>query len=127
MPGGFTQPKPPPSMIAAEVASHRACRSSSVNSVTRSIRSCAGSGGTSSARGRSEVSAMASGCPAKEIAEDSDTDLLALLDMELCAGPVARGHQCHYRPTVIGHRDGLIRIAARQRVAMHEIDVIARL
>src|SRR5215470_8217694 len=102
MPGGFTQPNPPPSMIAAEVASHSACRSSSVNSVTRSIRRCAGSGSASSA--------IASRGPAQEVAEDANTDLLALFDVELRAGTVAQRDDRDHRPAIICHGDRLARI-----------------
>src|SRR6476660_2658222 len=118
MPGGFTQPKPPPSTIAAEVASHSRCKSSSVISVTRSTRHCGGSGGASSA--------IASGRPAQEVAENADADLLALLDVKLRAGPIAFGHHRHNRSAVVGHGDGFPRIAADQGVAVNEVHVVAR-
>src|ERR1700733_5377359 len=125
VPGGLTQPKPPPSMIAAEVASHRPCRSSSVNSLTRSTNSSAG-GAASGAGAGLAVSAMVSGGPAQEIAEDADADLLALFDMELRARAVAGCHHRHHRSAVVGHRNGFLPIAANQGVAVHKIDVVTR-
>src|SRR5439155_3033793 len=115
-------------MIAADVASHSVCRSSSVNSVTRSTIRCAGGGAAAvSARGLPEVSAIVSGCPAKKVAEDSDTDLLAFLDMELSTGPVAGRDHGHHRSAIIGHRDRFLRIASEQGVAVYEVDVVTRL
>ena len=42
-----------------------------------------------------------SGRPAQEIGQDADADLLALLDVELRAGPVAARHHRHHRAAVI--------------------------
>src|SRR5690242_14129224 len=119
MPGGFTQPKPPPSMIAADVASHSACRSSSVNSVMRSISRCAGSGVASSA--------IASRGPEQEVAEYPNADLLALLDMELRAGTIADRHHRHHWTAVFSHRDRFLGVSVDQRIAVHEVHVVARL
>ena len=57
-------------------------------------------------------SAMASGRPAQEVAEDADADLLTFFDVELRAGPVAGRHHRHHRSAVVGHRD---RFAADHR------------
>src|SRR4029079_4260453 len=118
MPGGFTQPKPPPSMIAADVASHSACRSSSVNSLMRSINRCAGSGGASSGIG--------SRGPEQEVAEYPDANLLALLDVELRAGAIACRHHRHHWTAVFSHCDRFLRVSVDQRIAVHEIHVVAR-
>src|SRR5689334_16477668 len=118
MPGGLIQPKPPPSMIAADVASHSVCRSSSVNSEMRSISRCAGSGAASPG--------IASRRPAQEVAENADANLLALLDMELCAGAIAGRHHCHHWTAVFSHCDRFLRVSVDQRIAVHEVHVVAR-
>src|SRR5580700_245033 len=118
MPGGLTQPNPPPSMIAAEVDSHSACRSSSVNSVTRSTMSCDGWDGTSSA--------IASGLPAQEVAKDANANLLAFFHMKLRAGPVAGRDHGHYRIAIICHGNCFMRVAPNQGIAVDKIHVVTR-
>src|ERR1700744_2759492 len=118
MPGGLTQPNPPPSMIAAEVDSHSACRSSSVNSVTRSTMSCAGWDKASSA--------IASGLPVQEVAEDANANVLAFFHMELCAGPIAGCDHGHDRVAIICHGNCFMRVAPDQGVAVDKIHMITR-
>ena len=120
-PGGLTQPKPPPSMIAASAASHSACRSSSSSSVDALDRAMLGVGSRDVRRG------IAQGVQRRKLVEDAQADLLALLDVELGAGAVAGGDHGDDRAAVIGGGEHLVRIAAAQRVAVHEIGVIAGL
>src|SRR5487761_2260447 len=104
-------------MMAASVASHWACRSSSVNSSSRSTSSSGVAGGM--------LSGMASGPPAQEVGQDTDADLLALLDMELRAGAVAGGDEGDHLAAIVGGGDHLRRVGVDQRETVHEIHVVA--
>src|SRR5580698_11155088 len=111
-------------MIAACVASQRACRSSSVKASTRSTAGgslFSGGGGAGAWGGRVGGSAIGSGGPAQEVDQNAQTDLLALFDVELGAGAVAGGHHRHDGAAVVGGGDHLVRHPTGERVAVHEV------
>src|SRR5690348_12706887 len=118
MPGGLIQPKPPPSMIAADVASHSVCRSSSVNSVMRSISRCAGCEAASPG--------IASERRGQKVPDNADDNHLAHLDVELCAGAIAGRHHRHHWAAVYSHCDRYLRVSVDQRIDVHEVHVVAR-
>src|ERR1700734_2651938 len=98
-------------MIAASVASHNACRSSSENSETRSTKSS----GSISGWGPM-VPDIGSGRPVQEIGKNLKAALLVFFDVELRAGAVTGSNHRNHRTAVISHRNRVARIAADQGI-----------